>query len=242
MTATCRVDLAGVSEPFRGEHGDGVEQPKPMLLVEPVSGEQRSRHERIQVVGDVGGSIAVRAHDGCRVDRESTPEHRHPAEQLLEVGVEQVVAPTDRRLQRAVTDVEIAAVDPQHRERSRLLLQLNRCRRPRSRRHQLDAERQSVEVAADLGDHIGVVTRLGKVAPDPGSGDEQLGGLLHGQRQDVDDPFVAGPQRLATGRQHRDVGAHGQNLVDELCDRVDHMLAGVEIQQHGPLAEELDDV
>ncbi len=127
--------------------------------------------------------------------------------------------------------------------------------RAHPRRGELQRERQAVEPAADLRDRSRVLLGEDEAGiRGRGTIDEQLHGFrardrLHrlrialGQCKGANRPrALAGePERLATRREHGDVGARAAHPVDERCERLDQVLAVVEHDEHLAVTEELDE-
>ena len=88
-----------------------------------------------------------------RLERPAFVEDREPAQQPLLRGVEQRVAPADRRAQRALAKRQIAIARRQQVERVIEPLEQRRgLEDSHARRGELERQRQAVEPAADRGD------------------------------------------------------------------------------------------
>ena len=174
-----QLGALGVGEQPRGVSADGLEQREARLAVAILAAHQqalveqrRQQIERLDLVGAVGG---VEAHGQHRRRAEGAAEDAQPPEQPALRLAQQVVAPVERRAQRAVAVGQVggaageqaeAVVEPaQHRLRRQ---------QPHARRGELDGERQPVEPPAELGDGPGVAAVEREVGHQrPGAADEQ---------------------------------------------------------------------
>ena len=98
-----------------------------------------------------------------RVDVEAPGEDRQPAEQLLLVVGEKVVAPVDRRAERSLPFGRVAgAAAEEGQALLQAFLKLGGCEDPRPGGRELDCEREIVQPATDLA-HVlvGLERRLG---------------------------------------------------------------------------------
>ena len=162
--------LPGRVLPDRLQHGEPES-----TAVELGPADQAVVHERAQDLEHV----EVGAADGLGgLQRPPAREHRQPGEQPLLVGVEELVAPRDRGLQRALAFGEIASAAGEHRQ---ALLESRRQRvqieDPHPAPRELERERQAVEPCHDLRQR----GRLLPGDPEPGprgrgAFDEQLHG------------------------------------------------------------------
>ncbi len=195
------------------------------------------------------------AHRLDRVEAEAAGEHADLGEQLLLVGLEQVVRPRhqvvevampgDHRRLRAREQVE-AWIEP--------LGQRLRAHHTHACGSQLDRQRQAVDPPHDAGDRVHVVG----TQREPGTRrrrplDEEPHGrrLTHGRevgvdvgdRQRIDPPdLLSGEtEHLAAGGEDREVGGRAEQAFDERRDGGAQVLAVVEHEQHAPAAEVLDE-
>src|SRR5207302_8068535 len=96
-------------------------------------------------------------------------ERGQPREQALLAGVEQIVAPVDRRAQRLLALGRVADAAGQQREAAPEAAEdLGRPEHLHARRRELDRKRQPVEPDADLADRGFVLVRGIEVATDAG--------------------------------------------------------------------------
>ena len=102
---------------------------------------------------------------------------------------------------------------------------------------QLDGERQPVEAGAELDDlGIGWIPRRARFEP-AGAFDEQLCGGEGAQWFDGHEVLVDEPERFPARRQHVAGAVQAEHGVDQLCGRVDHVLAVVEHDQQRTIGE-----
>jgi hypothetical protein len=146
--------LAVLDEAVERVGADRVEQPEPLGVGAMVSrahealgNELGQREQRVLAL-----PLAV-LHGVDRGQAETAREHAALAEQRLLRGREQVVAPRNRGLQRAVALRQIArAAADQRRAGAEPLQDAARGQDGRLRSRQLDGERQAVQSDADFGD------------------------------------------------------------------------------------------
>ena len=86
------------------------------------------------------------------LERAAASEDGETGEELLLLGREQVVAPLDRRSERLLAGIRVAAAFEQVEPLREALEDLRRRERLRSRGGELDGERERVEAGAQLGD------------------------------------------------------------------------------------------
>ena len=153
----------------------GLEHPEPAVRV--------ARHEalvgeRLEAVERVGA-----AHGFGGVEREAAREHAEAREERLRVGVQQVVAPADRRPQRLLALRRVARAGAEEVEPAAQAVEdLRRRQDLDARRGELDRQWQAVELRADpldLRDAVELEARVDGA----GAADEQRGGGLRGQRR-----------------------------------------------------------
>ena len=217
-------------------HGPGVVARNDERLVDELADDVEHR-ERVDVVagGDGLGGVEV----------EVTGEHREPREHRSLGVVELVVGPVDRRPQRLVAahrasgrsgEEPEALVEP--------LRDLRRGEHAGARRGELDRERDSVETPAYLehGAHVVVadgevvLRRRRSIGEEPHRIARQRRverGIRgrDGERPDRDDLLARQAEALPAGREHAEPGAPAQQVVDEVRNRAEHVLAVVEHQQ-----------
>ncbi len=151
----------------RGELGQFVLRELTNRLEEPVShlpggmtrGHERLAYQRVQPIQHVEltprPSVVDTKDTRDGIDAETAREHRRMAQHVAFPVVQQLVRPTDRLPQAALT-----FRPGQHSESvgQETLLQVGRRQRDHAGRGQLDRERESVETATNLGHDLG---RLG---------------------------------------------------------------------------------
>ncbi len=203
----------GVVEPLAGELADRVEH------LEPLAGahHERAVHQRLQRVEHVAGHLLG------GLQRPAAGEHRQVRERAPLALVQQVVAPLDRRPQRALALGRVArAAGQQVEPAAEALEDRRRGEQPRAGGGELDGERQAVEPPADLGDR-------GIAGVDvAGPADEQRGGGLGGERGQRDLVLARQAKGRLAGDEHRDGGlareqrGHRRRGVHELLEVVQH--------------------
>jgi hypothetical protein len=135
--------------------------------------------ERVEVgVGDLLG----------RFERAAPGEGRESREQLLLLPCEEVVRPGDRRAERLLAGVGVAAASEQVEALRQPLEDLRRREDTRARCRQFDRQRQVVEANTELGDS--------RVGIDLRAGTEELDGFRRCQRRHRIVPFPLDTQQL----------------------------------------------
>ena len=185
-------------------------------------------------------AVEIRAGDLLRGrERERAREDGEAGEERLDGRIEEVVAPFDRRSQRALTLGRVARSAGQEREDgAESLEQPLGGEELRSRRGELDRQREAVEAAADLGDG-----RVGReLAPDPArSLDEERRRVAVGEW--LESVLLLG--RDAQRRPARDENPQPARGGEELADRgrgVEEVLEVVEEDEELPAAQEAGEV
>ena len=141
-------------EPVEGVAADRLQHREPRLAGGVLSFEEAVVHQR-------GEDAEIRVADRLRgLERAAAGKDSELCEHRALGVVEQVVAPSDRRRQRPLAGRRVAWAGA---EQLRLplypLVHLGGRQQPRSRRRQLDRQRQSVEAPADAGHGPGPVLR-----------------------------------------------------------------------------------
>ena len=189
------------------------------------------------------------------VERDSSSEGSQHPEDLLRIRIQQVVAPVDRRAQRALALREIRRAAREQGEG--LAEALRRSFRPQDTDAgcgQLDRERETVESAADARDRVAVLADelegrehgAGAFAVEADRGDVAERGRIHGtergRRERGHAVLVLGcePQRHTARRQDRLRGSGREQVGDERKG-VRQMLEIVEEKQPRPV-ERLPDL
>ena len=226
--------LATLVEPVEGERAHGLQQPE----ADPV----RSGVGRDHAPGDEAGDqprcrFVVGAHRPPDVDRrvefESVREHRHPLEEALFGGVEQPVRPVDGgphgsmavsgSRSMALQDVEPLIEQPDDRRRAEC---------GDARGDEFDRQRKAVEPAADQPG-IAVIDHAGRNARRAGALMEQFDGARRRiERRHRRHALAVDAERLAAGRDHRQVRTRGEQRVERRRGGLDEMLAVVDDEQH----------
>ena len=140
------------------------------------------------------------------------------------------MAPVDRRPQRLLPRVGVAATLEQVEALREALEDLSRRERLGARGGELDGERQLVESDAELGD---LLARL-----EAGALTEQRHGLGRGERRHRVLDFALDAQELAARHEHVQIGA-GAEQRRQLGRRLDHLLQVVEQQEQLAFADVL---
>ncbi len=108
VTITYRCRLVGRRHLLLGVRSGRLEQSEARTAVDHDSVDERLRDQRLQ---EIRRCRPRRIDDGCcGVDSEGSHEHAERAKGRLFVGVEQVVAPVERRLEDALALASSAAV------------------------------------------------------------------------------------------------------------------------------------
>ena len=141
-----------------------------------------------------------------RFQRAAPGEHREPGEEPLLLLGEELVAPLDRGPERPLARLGVAAADEQIEPLRESLQDLAWAEHARSRRGQLDGERQIVQAAAELDD---LRARL-----QTGPGTEELDRLGVGQRRHRVVDLAADPQQLPARHQEAEVWAGLEQLAE----------------------------
>ena len=220
VTAGERIGLAGLVQPFARVLADRLEHPVALVR----EAEQALLDERLQRV-EVGAADLL-----GRLERAAAGEDGEARGRALLLLGEQVVAPVDRRPQRLLARVGVAAALEEVEPLREALEDLPRRERLRARGGELDRERQVVEARAELGD---LVARL-----EPGALAEERDGLGRGERRHRVLDLALDAQELAAGDEQRQVGA-GAEQRRELGRRLDHLLEVVEQEEQLALADVL---
>ena len=177
--------------------------------------------------------IEVRIADVLRSDqREAADEDGEAPEDLLLLGRKEVVAPLDRRAQRLLPRVGVAA-SRQRSRRWRALEDLLRGERPRARGGQLDREREVVETAAELGD-------ASSGSKSPSCAGASLKSSTASASRSGGTGYSSSPGRAGApaGHEHVRLGqARNQPPTSER--RLDHLLEVVDQEQQLPLGDVL---
>ena len=143
-------------------------------------------------------------------ERATAAEHGGATEKHLLVEGEQVVAPCDRSAKGALSFGQVARAAGQQTQ-TPLEARQDLCRGERldAGGRQLDGQREVVQPTADLGDRL-----VGDEAgfDGPGSGQEQRKPLGGGQRRHRVFLLAADVERLAAGRQQREMGTGRQQV------------------------------
>ena len=220
VTAGERIGLAGLVQPFARILADRLEHPVALGR----EAEQALLDQRLQRV-DVGAADLLGGVQGA-----AAGEDREGADDALLFLGEQVVAPVDRRPQRLLPRVGVAATLEQVEALREALEDLSRRERLGARGGELDGERQLVESDAELGD---LLARL-----EAGALTEQRHGLGRGERRHRVLDFALDAQELAARHEHVQIGT-GAEQRRQLGRRLDHLLQVVEQQEQLAFADVL---
>ncbi len=252
------VELAGFLEALTSVVADRLEHPEAGFAGRLVLPDQALVDERGEAVEHVDADLGGGPADRLRlVERHAAREYRRPVEEPARAGVEQVIAPRDRPAQRLLALGQAAA------RRGEQIQALAEASQDRVRREQLDAGRgeldgewQAVEATADVEDGRGI----GVGQPEVGSDGHRA---LHEQRHALRarQRFGRDPARAQVGQPERrdrvfllardvqDSPAADDDLraradaqdVSHERRRGNHLLEVVEDEQHGVLADEIQE-
>ena len=161
-------------------------------------------------------------------------EDRQTCEQALLRRVEEVVRPLDRRAERPLARVGVAAAGEQVEALGEPFEDLRRGEDLRTRGGQLDREGHLVEGPTELADRL-VGLR------DAGAGREELDRVRLGERPHRVLDLAADAEALPARRQHAQVRAR-LDEVGERRPRLDHLLEVVEDEEHLALADVVGEV
>jgi hypothetical protein len=217
---------AGVAEGVL--HGlPGFVEPLPGVLAQRLQQEEALVAERLKqaLVEERRELIEIGSRDRLGgVEGEGAAKDGEPAEGSLSGGVEQVVAPFDRRAQRSLPLGQIdRAAREQRQRRVQALQQCGGRQKLRPRRGKLDRERQVVQAPAHR------CNRLVGGESAPGAccaADEEFHGSFERKRVDRQLALAAQMQRPTRG------GQHGHLSHEELGDDLGHPLEMLEVVEH----------
>ena len=151
--------LAGVVEPRACVDADRLEQAVAIAAVAVFDRDERLLDEPREHVGDLARvEVVARAHVLDRLELEAAREDRQAPEQRPLVGLEQLVAPLERRGQRLLPRRRRMAPAAQEAEAVvEARADRRRAQRAEPRGRELERERQPVEAEADAGDVLRVL-------------------------------------------------------------------------------------
>jgi hypothetical protein len=219
------VAVVRLLEPLGGVFADRFEHREACS----VAAEQVFLDKRLEAV-EVGIADVLRGFEGA-----TTGEHREAREESLLAGREQVMAPGDRRFERALAFRRVAGAAPQQREP--LVESLEQCFRRqdlRARGGELDRQRQAIEVAADRDHRLLGSSGIGAPA-------EELDRLLLSKRRHQVLALAGQVQRLPASGEQLEARAGGQQLAQH-WSAGEEVLAVVEDEQQPPLGDSHPDV
>ncbi len=226
------VELARVREPFEPlcrELADRLEHPVAVAgAAEQALVDQRRDRVDVGAADLLGG-----------LERAAAGEDGQPGEDVLLARRQQVMAPGDRRAQRALPLRRRARAPREQRQPLfESLEQDGRRESLHTSSGEFDRERQAIEAPADLGD-LAVRDKVG--ADSQGTLHEEFDRFSLWQRIDGDLPLAVDVQRLAARDEHRQV----RTGSDRLCDpggRVEQMLEVVQHEQQALVADVAESV
>ena len=175
--------------------------------------------------------VVTGAHRLCGLQRHRRRKRAEPGERRPHLGPEQVVAPLHHLPERAL------AWHPAGRRPAKRQLvpepsgDLRRAEHAQLTRRQLDRQRQTVELPADLGHLPFGDVRVRRRHPGPLG--EQLHGVGRGQGMDRTDELAVDAERPAAGGHHSGARAGTEDGGDQLGRRLDDMLTVVEHHERG---------
>ncbi len=258
--AMAPVDLggfAGLDQAFLRIVANGFEHAIPGLGRPFLGHEQRLVDKASQQVDHLVLLHGTAGRDGLgRLEGERASEGREPRKEGLLGLAEHVEAPVHGGAQRAVPGQRRAAAAGQQAEpivQPRRDLVWRQGSDPRCR--ELDRQRDAVQSQADLPDRVGVLLGEGKSREHRAAAvDEELHGIARGQslerlrrsgsarfgqrhRRHGHQALAGHAERLAAGCHDAQVGAAAEELVRDVDDRVEQVLAVVQDQEHAPVGE-----
>ena len=219
VPATDLVGLARGLEALTGKLADRLQHP------EAPAGppDEALVDERLQRV-DVGADDLLGGVEGA-----AACEDRQPREQLPLRLAQELVGPLDRRPERLLAGIGVAAAFEQVEPLREAIADLRRRQNGGASGRQLDRERQIVEVPAEIGDLV--------VARKPRAGAEELLGLRPAQAAAPDTrPRPAAAATRGSSPAGADCGTRASS-ARELGGGVDHMLEVVEKQEQRAAAD-----
>ena len=184
--------------------------------------EQALLHQRLH-------GVDVCLHDGLgRIERATAGEDGEAGEETPLLRRQQLIAPFDRGPQRLVTRLRVPPTLQQVESLREPLDYLRRRQHARSRRGQLDGQRQVVERHAELGDNL---ARF-----DVSASREELDSLGCRHRRDRIFDLPANAQQLAARDEDAEVGAAFEQ-IGERGRGIDDLFEVVQDQQQLPLGD-----
>ena len=253
-----RLRLTGVLELARGVQPHGLEQPVAAVGPAVVEADERLLDEASEHVGDLRRLEEVACADRLGgAELEPAREDAEAAEEDALVGLEEIVAPAERRLERLLPRRRLAR--PRAKQAEAIVEP--RCDRRRGERAdaagcELEREREPIEPEADARDVFGVLGgELEPLRDRRGPLDEQAHGLVAGESDgvrmglgvgdreggDAEHDLAGDAKRLAARREHGEPGSGAEELGRERGDRCEHVLAVVENEEQLPSGEKACD-
>ncbi len=243
-----RVRLAGVVELSPRIEANRLEQPVAAVGAAVVEAHEGLLDEAPEHVRDVGRLEEVaRADHLGRAELEAAGEHAEPAEEDALVGLEQVMAPAERRLERLLPGRSLARPGPKKTE---AVVEPGRNRgggqRPDPTRGELERKREPVEPEADARHVVGVlVGQLEPLGDGGGALDEEDDRLEAGEircagmlsrvgdreRRDSEDDLAGDAKRLTARHEQGQLRRRAEELRRQGCARGEHVLAVVEDEE-----------
>ena len=250
--------FAGLGEPLSCIHANCLEQPVAPFPASLLDGDERLLGEARQDVRDLGRIEPVAGADLLDgLELEAAREDRKPAEQDLLVGLEQIVAPLQRRGQRLLPGrCGVAARSQQTEAVVEPLGDRRRAEHADTSRGELECERQPVEAEADAR-HVLRVLRVEREARRGGrrTVDEERDGLVFAELLQRE-RLIGTRECRATGRERRprpatrsgsrlvativSCGREAKQPVGQRGRRRQHVLAVVEHEQQRSRRENVD--
>ena len=245
-----------VQELLLGIEPHGLEQPVAALGAALLCTDERLLDQAAEDVGDLGqAELVAGAHGLGGPELEAAREHGEPAEEDALVGLEQIVAPAQRRREGLLPGRRRTGARAQEAEA--VVEPLGDRRRPEAPDapgRQLDRERQPVEAEADPRDVGRVLLREGEAGRDRGGAlDEQAdrlevrrarhtggscsgsGIVSDGTRKTTSPGSRSGSRLVASMVRSR---RRAEQRLGERCARRQDVLAVVEHEQQRPPGEE----
>src|SRR5262249_22618381 len=194
------VLLPRVLEPLPGVFADRLEHPVAPPRFRGGKAQEALLNKQLQGV-EVGRTELL----GC-LERAAAGEDREAPKERLLVGGQELVAPLDRRVERLLTGIGVAAALQEVESPRKALRDLGDAERPRARGCQLDRKRKPVEAGAELGDLF--------VRGEPATSAEEVDGFLGSKWGDRVLDFSGDAEEFARGAEERHVAAGPQETAE----------------------------
>jgi hypothetical protein len=224
----CRVTLTTPIETLAGVVGERLQHAESRLTAGVVGNDERLVDQSVEQVLDVRGrDVAICADAARRANGRSVGEDGQPLEHDSLVFVEQLIAPIGDCSKIAMMRLHRSRPFAQELESVRqAIANLVQPQVPGAGSCQLECERQSVELLADLHDRVEPAVPL---VDEPGAARfEQFDGRRWPQRVQGEEPLRRDVQPLAAGRHDSKLATAAQQLLDDRHHRLEDVFTVVE--------------